>query len=219
MSIIKNIEIQSIADGTVQRKEIGASAENIDVDGVSLNEILRDFNGAGATVAGTTGLVPAPLPGDQDKFLKANGSWADIQEKISSVNGKTGNVTLTAEDIKLNNSTKSVQNAIAELDTDIKSLGTAASKNVPSEGDASSTEVVLGNDSRLADARNAADVYAWAKAPAKPEYTASEVGLGNVGNFKAVSTVANQGLTDSEKAAARANIGVVESSFDGSYDS
>lgn len=37
--------------------------------------------------------------------------------------------------------------------------------------------------------------------------TASDVGLGNVGNFKAVSTVASQGLTDTEKSNARANIG------------
>ena len=37
--------------------------------------------------------------------------------------------------------------------------------------------------------------------------TKSDVGLGNVGNFKAVSTVASQGLTDSEKSNARANIG------------
>lgn len=36
----------------------------------------------------------------------------------------------------------------------------------------------------------------------------SDVGLGNVGNFKAVSTEANQGLTDTEKSNARTNIGV-----------
>ena len=53
----------------------------------------------------------------------------------------------------------------------------------------------------------------WAKAPTKPTYTASEVGLGNVGNFKAVSTVASQGLTDTEKANARANIGAGTSSL------
>lgn len=47
--------------------------------------------------------------------------------------------------------------------------------------------------------------------------TKSDVGLGNVGNFKAVSTVASQGLTDSEKANARANIGAGTSSFSGSY--
>lgn len=53
----------------------------------------------------------------------------------------------------------------------------------------------------------ASDVSDWAKAKTKPSYTAGEVGLGNVGNFKAVSTVANQGLSDAEKSNARANIG------------
>ena len=53
----------------------------------------------------------------------------------------------------------------------------------------------------------ASDVSDWAKAKTKPSYTAGEVGLDNVGNFKAVSTVANQGLSDSEKSNARANIG------------
>lgn len=37
--------------------------------------------------------------------------------------------------------------------------------------------------------------------------TKTDVGLGNVGNFKAVSTVASQGLSDTEKSNARANIG------------
>ena len=37
--------------------------------------------------------------------------------------------------------------------------------------------------------------------------TKSDVGLGNVGNFKAVSTEASQGLSDTEKSNARANIG------------
>lgn len=48
--------------------------------------------------------------------------------------------------------------------------------------------------------------------------TKSDVGLGNVGNFKAVSTVASQGLTDTEKVNARANIGAGISSFSGSYN-
>lgn len=62
------------------------------------------------------------------------------------------------------------------------SLGTAASKNVPTSGNASSSEVVMGNDSRLTDARSASDVYDWAKAATKPSYTKGEIGLGNVDN-------------------------------------
>lgn len=53
----------------------------------------------------------------------------------------------------------------------------------------------------------ASDVSDWAKAKTKPSYSADEVGLGNVGNFKAVSTVSGQGLSDSEKSNARSNIG------------
>lgn len=43
--------------------------------------------------------------------------------------------------------------------------------------------------------------------------TKTEVGLGNVGNFKAVSTEASQGLSDTEKSNARANIGAGTSSL------
>ena len=48
--------------------------------------------------------------------------------------------------------------------------------------------------------------------------TKSDVGLGNVGNFKAVSTEASQGLSSEEQSNARANIGAGTSSFSGSYD-
>ncbi len=106
------------------------------------------------------------------------------------------------------------QNARNNID-----LGSAAIRNVPSSGDASTAQVVLGNDSRLSDARNAADVYDWAKASTKPTYTKDEVGLGNVGNYKAVATTSNQGLTDIEKDNARTNIGAGTSNFDGQYSS
>lgn len=55
-------------------------------------------------------------------------------------------------------------------------LGTAALKDVPASGNASSSQVVMGNDSRLSDSRPASDVPSWAKASSKPSYTASEVG-------------------------------------------
>lgn len=56
------------------------------------------------------------------------------------------------------------------------SKGTASNYDVPTSGDASTTQVVKGDDTRLTDSRNAADVSAWAKASTKPTYTASEVG-------------------------------------------
>ena len=79
---------------------------------------------------------------------------------------------------KANNSHKHTKNDI----TDFPILGTASSKDVASSGNASATQVVMGNDTRLSDARKASDVYAWAKASTKPTYTKSEVGLTNVDN-------------------------------------
>ena len=66
--------------------------------------------------------------------------------------------------------------------TDFPTLGTASAKDVASSGNATTTQVVMGNDTRLTNARNASDVYAWAKSSVKPSYSKSEVGLGNVDN-------------------------------------
>lgn len=55
-------------------------------------------------------------------------------------------------------------------------LGTASALDVSESGNASITQVVRGNDTRLTDSRNAADVPDWAKEPNKPSYTASDVG-------------------------------------------
>ena len=55
-------------------------------------------------------------------------------------------------------------------------FGTAAMKDVAESGNATATQVVMGNDTRLTDSRPASDVYAWAKESTKPTYTASEVG-------------------------------------------
>lgn len=79
---------------------------------------------------------------------------------------------------KANNSHKHTKSDI----TDFPSLGTASEKDVASSGNASASQVVMGNDTRLSDARKASDVSAWAKASTKPSYTKSEVGLANVDN-------------------------------------
>lgn len=73
--------------------------------------------------------------------------------------------------------------------TDFPTLGTAATKDVASSGNASSTQVVMGNDTRLTDARNAADVYDWAKQENKPAYTASEVGAAKLVHYHGMSDI------------------------------
>lgn len=88
--------------------------------------------------------------------------------------------SITVDDEISSTSENPVQNKVISAALDEKAneddLGTAATKDVPTSGDATATQVVMGNDSRLTDARNAADVSAWAKADTKPSYTAAEVG-------------------------------------------
>ena len=128
--------------------------------------------------------------------------------EVISVNGKKGVVKLYATDIPMSDAAgaqtialeiSQLQGSVLSLRTnkaDKSDLGTAASKNVPASGDASNSEVVLGSDSRLTDARNAADVSAWAKAATKPTYTASEVGAvatTDVGSANGVAGLGSDG--------------------------
>ena len=64
---------------------------------------------------------------------------------------------------------------IAITNDQVSGLGTAAVKDVPASGNASDTQIVMGNDSRLADSRNAKDVKDWAKAANKPSYALTEL--------------------------------------------
>lgn len=49
------------------------------------------FTGASASVGGSTGLVPAPVAGDQNKFLRADGTWVVATDtKYSVFTGATG---------------------------------------------------------------------------------------------------------------------------------
>ena len=100
---------------------------------------LVDFTGATSSTDGAAGQVPAPDAGDEDKFLRGDGTWA----AAPAASGVTG-----------------------------------------VKGDAEST-YRSGN----------------------VNITPANIGLGNVGNFKAVSTVASQGLSTTEQSNARTNIG------------
>ena len=204
-----------------------------------------------------------------------NGKFGQIVNDALSVNGYT-----VAENVPSGALFTDTQSDWNETTTTSKAyiqnkptLGTASEKDVPSSGNASTTQVVMGNDTRLSDARTPsshthgniqnggtlqttdvaiasgdklvvtdssnsnkiartsvsfdgsttttaltpkgtfesflkeAPVTSVAGKTGTVTLSNSDVGLGNVGNFKAVSTVASQGLTDTEKSNARANIG------------
>lgn len=54
------------------------AVENVQVD---------DMTGASASTDGAHGLVPAPLAGDEDKYLKGDGTWAAVQAGAGALSG------------------------------------------------------------------------------------------------------------------------------------
>jgi hypothetical protein len=131
---------------------------------------------------------------------------------VDSVNGQTGIVTLGVGDLD---------------DVSISSLGSQQTIVFDGTewGNETLADVALsGSYNDLSDKPTIPAAVA-VKGDAESTYrtgnvnlTKANIGLGNVGNFKAVSTVASQGLSDTEKSNARANIGAGTSSFSGSYN-
>lgn len=48
-------------------------------DTSAIQALMVPFTGATATEDGTSGLVPKPEAGDQDKFLKGDGTWGTVE--------------------------------------------------------------------------------------------------------------------------------------------
>ena len=142
-----------------------------------------------------------------------------------SLSNSSGTVTIAATDTTYSAATQSANGLMSSTDkTKLDGIATGATANIGTV-----TQVKVGSTAynpssgvvslpAYPTSLPASDVSSWAKASSKPTYTASEVGLGNVGNFKAVSTVASQGLSSTEQSNARANIGAGTSSFSGSYN-
>ena len=54
------------------------NSEKLDGHPASYFAVDQTMTGATSSVAGAKGLVPAPAAGDQDKFLKGDGTWANL---------------------------------------------------------------------------------------------------------------------------------------------
>ena len=56
---------------------------------MSPDEAIRTMSGATSDTAGQSGFVPVPQAGDQDKFLKGDGTWSEVPSNIVSVDEKS----------------------------------------------------------------------------------------------------------------------------------
>ena len=143
-------------------------------------------------------------------------SAADKTKLDGIATGATAN-TGTITGIKMNGASKGTS-GVVDLGTVI-----TAHQDISGKADKSATVSTVtydGTNKKLTKTINGTttDVVTVATLKTDLGLSKSDVGLSNVGNFKAVSTVASQGLSDTEKSNARANIGAGTSSFSGSYN-
>ena len=110
---------------------------------------------------------------------------------------------------------KADKTVVDDILTVINALGALAKKDKVSKDDLDASLQTELDAKATTEAMNTALAT---KSDIGHTHTKEDIGLGNVGNFKAVSTVADQGLTDEEKANARSNIGAGASSFSGNYN-
>lgn len=91
-----NVEIEGIplnADASIAQtwQALRALMAAVKGDGDAIRALLTVMEGATASADGTSGLVPKPLAGDQDKVLKGNGTWGTVD---------AGDVSVAWEDIE-----------------------------------------------------------------------------------------------------------------------
>ena len=66
---------------------------------------IETFTGASSQEDGASGLVPAPEQGDQEKFLRGDGSWAIVSGAVTGVKGssessyRSGNVNIAKDNV------------------------------------------------------------------------------------------------------------------------
>ena len=127
------------------------------------------------TGADANKIVLTPSTGNPDKVTVPYATNAGTVNSHTVASDVPADAVFT--DTTYSDATTSASGLMSASDkSKVDGLGTASTKDVATSGNASATQVVMGNDTRLTDARNAADVSAWAKASTKPSYTAAEVG-------------------------------------------
>lgn len=205
--------LQSALDGKADLE--GGKLKASQVPAIAITDVYTVASQA-ASDALTLQTGDVVIRSDQNKSYIHNGTeLVELKtptDAVLSVNGQTGAVTLDHTDVGA--AAASHTHSLADItdagtaaasDTgdfaaaehthdlgDITDAGTAASKNVPASGDASSTEVVLGSDSRLSDQRTPSDGSVTTAKIADSAVTSAKLNDGAVSSGKLASAVSSQ---------------------------
>lgn len=159
----------------------------------------------GIPTVGTVYQVFIPFGNMSAAFIIVPGARGDEPSSgVSSVNGKTGDVVLNANDVGALPNTTSIPTKTSQLENDSGYVGEEALEGYAKTDDIPSKTSQLANDSGF---------ITVAQAPVQSVDGATGAVVTNAVKFT------NQSLTTAQKTQARTNIGAGTSSFDGDYES
>ena len=103
------------------------SASGTAVWGNDVNTTYNNFTGASASVAGASGLVPAPAAGNNDEFLRGDGTWATPKDTTySNATTSTAGLMSSQDKTKLDGIANNANNYVHPT--------TSGNKHIPSGG-------------------------------------------------------------------------------------
>lgn len=170
---------------------------------VAGNSFNNPMVGATETKDGKAGIVPAPLASERNYFLRADGTWSEINtetatEEILDQSNKYTDEKIEQVNISLDNKVDKVSGKglstndyTTEEKEKLSNIEAEAQVNVQSDwnvADASSDAFIKNKPTSMP----ASDVYAWAKEEEKPSYTATEVGADSKGSAATALTLAKE---------------------------
>ena len=94
-------------------------------------EDIKQMTGASASAAGTAGYVPAPGIGDQNKFLKGDGTWGEVQTSEIDDTAGTGDTNKTWSADKI---AEELENVSVPVMTGASASAAGTSGTVPAPG-------------------------------------------------------------------------------------
>lgn len=105
MSKLTDVKISAINGGDVLMYNMSTGKwENVSLAS-EIGDLIKVFTPASADTDGSTGLVPAPAAGQQDLYLKGDGSWANPTEGValdlSTLKGRVDKLIGTDEGVSV----------------------------------------------------------------------------------------------------------------------
>lgn len=187
--ILNGVTKVDLTGDTVEESNLLSGYQATGADGERVSGGVSDFEGATASADGTSGLVPAPSAGDQDKVLYGDGTWDIAYTPPTYTAHNNGLYKITV------NTLGHVSSATAVQKSDITALGIPAQDTTYSAATTTTAGLMSADDKEKLDG-----IEEGANAYTPPTYTAHSSGLykittNTLGHVSAATAVAKSDIT------------------------